>query len=367
MDILRRIRIAIWLVLIALWAVTVYQYLGPEPDEDLPRPLPLRRSLTSLFSPPSGPPRPADIPAGIPPDEFLALVKPPPETIGAAPPAESHPSLNAPFEWGGVGRGPAAPPSAGPAPAPAPGPEPQVPPGFAKTELKHFNVYGEGGKAPDWFCSLLETLYANLMIDLSDFTPWTDSQKVSIFFFKTERSYLLVTGRPSWSGGCSSVPDREIYIYNGADVQGILAHELCHIYYDGFFIGGKPDPLWLSEGMATVMQVEKGLAAPLWLGPNLRLIKKGEGMSFPRLMGYDSLEGLPLPKTEIWYTEAYTVVRLLLRLQYRASFYRFSLALKEGKPLGKALFSGYGMPLDSAQNLQLIWRYNMDVRSTTRS
>ena len=61
--------------------------------------------------------------------------------------------------------------------------------------------------------------------------------------YRSQDTYRQVTGRPAWSGGASSVPKRRVYVYESDELPGILAHELCHIYYDGFYLDGRPDPL----------------------------------------------------------------------------------------------------------------------------
>src|SRR5207302_16947 len=112
-----------------------------------------------------------------------------------------------------------------------------------------------------------------------------------------------------------SVPKRKVYLYESEELPGILAHELCHIYYDGFFIEGQPDPLWLSEGMATLLQVERGLAAPNWLRENMDILERGGGFSMSELMSVTTTADSPDDKVRLWYAQSYSVVRFLVRSQ----------------------------------------------------
>ena len=71
---------------------------------------------------------------------------------------------------------------------------------------------------------------------------------------RRSRSMIKLCSRPAWSGGASSVGKRKLYVYESEELPGIVAHELTHIYFDGFFLDGTTDPLWLSEGMATLVE-----------------------------------------------------------------------------------------------------------------
>lgn len=259
---------------------------------------------------------------------------------------------------------PAAEPKARPAPRKKQGAaaDQEAPKGFVKKQTRHFLVYSEDTPPSLEFLETLESLHANIMLDLAAFSPWARDERVSIFLFRTQESYQRVTGRPSWSGGASSVKRRKIYLYESAEVVGILAHELCHIYFDGFFSNGRDNPLWLSEGMATLVQTERGLAAPNWLQPNLRVLKGGKGYPITKLVDVDKTTGASDDDIRLWYTQSYSVVRFLIRSQYRSSFYKFCRYLRDGTPFEEALYRSYGMPFNRAKALEYAWRY--DIQSS---
>jgi hypothetical protein len=407
MDVLLRLRVLIWVLVISLWGVMVYQYLGEDEKEAAMRPVvnpypaagetialaptpdenpaePPDRSLVAAVGspavlPPSVPPRVA---APAPPGRAASVdparnVLPPAGAVGPAPPAEhgETPSVSA-----------EAPPSA-PAPAPRaarspaakgalrrsrledrslPLPDPPIPQGFQKSVTRHFNVYAEEYEASDRFLELIENLHGNLMLDLAPFSPWASDQKVSIFLFKSQEAYRRVTGRPPWSGGASSVPKRKVYVYESEELPGILAHELTHIYFDGFFLGGSTDPLWLSEGMATLLQVERGLSAPNWLRENLAKLEGGEGLPFETFMDVSTTSGWSDDKVRLWYAEAYSVVRYLIRTQYRSSFYKFASYIRDGRPVPEALYRAYGAPYTRVRALEIAWRHEVSRSSLDR-
>jgi hypothetical protein len=377
MDVLLRLRVLIWVLVISLWGVMVYQYLGedekesaamrpvvnpyPNPETSAPAPLPDQNPAPAnpSLAPAPEPAASSDAPnlvAAQPAAPALIvpgktenpanMVTPPPGDVAPAPEGERR-------ETPSVEETPAAPPPAAPAPAPrrviigaaranprrsrredrsTPLPDPPVPEGFQKSVTRHFNVYAEQYEASDRFLELIENLHGNLMLDLAPFSPWASDQKVSIFLFKSQDAYRRVTGRPPWSGGASSVPKRKVYVYESEELPGILAHELTHIYFDGFFLDGSTDPLWLSEGMATLLQVERGLAAPNWLRENLGVLEKGGGLPFEPFMDVTTTSGWTDDKVRLWYAQAYSVVRYLIRTQYRSSFYKFASYLRDGRP-----------------------------------
>ncbi len=361
----------------------VYQYLGeeekdmakmkriapytaaqhvPETDVSLIRP-----PETTVYAPAALPPSvpqtlppvtpPAAIPVNPPASDTGLNVIPSSEYIGPAPSTTRRT----------VAENPAVAPVA-PAPRPrathsredrtAPADMP-TPPGFVRSSSRHFLVFAEQYPASERFIELIESLHSNLMLDLAPFTPWANNERTTIFLFKNQDTYRRVTGRPVWSGGASSVGKRKLYVYESEELPGIVAHELTHIYFDSFFLNGTTDPLWLSEGMATLVQVERGLAAPNWLRENLERLEQGDGFPIDKLTSVTSTVGWPDAKVRLWYAQSYSVVRFLIRTQYRSSFYKFSAHLRDGRPEPEALYRAYGAPYTRMVALEHAWRYEL--------
>ena len=393
MDVLLRLRVLIWVLVISLWGVMVYQYLGEDEKEAT-----AMRPVVNPYSAVDAPlPRIPENPAAAVPDRtvssdapnYVAAVPASPGLLAPGRPAGPEGLIKAPEDATGPAPTPerpedaapvAAPPSA-PAPRPAriaravharpsprrvwredrntPLPDPPVPEGFQKSVTRHFNVYAEQYEASDRFLELIENLHGNLMLDLAPFSPWASDQKVSIFLFKSQDAYRRVTGRPPWSGGASSVPKRKVYVYESEELPGILAHELTHIYFDGFFLDGTTDPLWLSEGMATLLQVERGLSAPNWLRDNLGALEAGGGLPFESFMGVTTTSGWTDDKVRLWYAQSYSVVRYLIRTQYRSSFYKFAAYIRDGRPVPESLYRAYGAPYTRVRALEIAWRHEV--------
>lgn len=384
MDVLLRLRVLIWALVLSLWGIMVYQYLGEEESE--------ARQMQFVANPYKGiaPPEPTAEQLAAANAELLrakaeaaaavAAAAAAPPQVDPIPPQEvaMANSPGAALAPGGpssldfIKQLPAPPPQQRPrAPRPQPrppirhergpraAPDPPVPPGFVKTVTRHFSIYAEGAEASQEFVKILESLHGNLMLDLAAFSPWAADQRVSIFLFKNQDTYRQVTGRPAWSGGASSVAKRKVYVYESEELPGILAHELCHIYFDGFFIDGVNNPLWLSEGMATLIQVERGMAAPNWLRENMEILEGGGGYPISEMMSITTTSGAGDDKVRLWYAQSYSVVRFLIRSQYRSSFYKFSEYLREGKDVQQALYRAYGMPYNRLKALEYAWRYEL--------
>ncbi|MBI4060458.1 MAG: hypothetical protein HY403_03425 [Elusimicrobia bacterium] len=347
MDVLLRLRVLIWVLVIGLWAVMVYQYLG-EDEAELAK---MQRIAPYDAAPPSPPEAAAGPPPAAPPPSDPTLnVLPSSEHSGPAP----------------RGRAITAAPRRIQDHAAAPGADVPAPQGFVRSDSRHFTVFAEQYPASERFIELIESLHSNLMLDLAPFSPWASNERTTIFLFKNQDTYRRVTGRPAWSGGASSVGKRKLYVYESEELPGIVAHELTHIYFDGFFLKGVPDPLWLSEGMATLVQVERGLSAPNWLRENLERLEAGEGFSIEKLAAVSSTAGWPDAKVRLWYAQSYSLVRFLIRTQYRSSFYKFSAHLRDGRPAPEALYRAYGAPYTRLIALEHAWRYELSRAQTAK-
>ncbi|HVA66050.1 MAG TPA: hypothetical protein VNK24_03895 [Elusimicrobiota bacterium] len=375
MEVLSRIRLLIWLLLLSLWGLMVYQYLG-QGNFDWPVLSGVARNYSPLSQINAGgatssgnlfPSQPQDQTSGSPP-ATLMFPTPPPGAVGSAEPSPSaaqNPSSS--------GRNQPSTAVQVPASANQPAAEPQVsgekltrptliPPDFTRTLTQHFVVYSEGAP-PKSFLHMIELLHGNLMLDLAAFSPWAFDQRVTVVLFNNQKTYHKVTGRPEWSGGATSVERREIFVYESPDLQSIMAHEMTHVYYDGFYLEGHEDPMWLSEGMATFDQVELGLTKPNWLRPNLRILEEGGGYSLKQLMGVTTLNGASDAEVQLWYTEAYSVVRFLTKLPPRNGFYKFSVSIRQGHGVAESLLAGYGMPYNRIQALEYAWRFHLSKLS----
>lgn len=368
MDILAKLRILFWGLVVGLWGLFMYQYMSE--DMAMLKSFRIGGNPFGAFSPA---PKPVLKKYPVPP-QYL-----PPEARTPRPlpgPATGQSSLDL-VTGGGDIKELATPliPEHNPAdksvaPA-ADGDEnyPATPGGFAMKVTRHFVVYEEGTEVSDQLAETLEMLHGNIMLDLVAFSPWTRDRKVYIYYSQTPETYRKLTGRPAWSGGAASLAERKIYVYKSDEAFGILAHELTHIYFDSFFPAGTSSPLWLSEGVATYIQSERGYATPNWLDQNLKLLEGGSGFKLGDLVRIENMQGADEDNVRLWYAQSYSVVRFLMKMKAGDSFYMFCRELRDGKPANQALYRAYGMPYNKLSSLEYAWRYDLKtgkISGTTR-
>lgn len=360
MDILSKLRVLFWGLVIGLWGLFMYQYMS----EDMA----MLKSF-KIGSNPFAAMRPAPKPElkkyPVPPQyQQQTGTQQPVEPL--AGPATGQSSLDL-IKAGGVKEAASTPliPEHTPGDkyvVTAKGSEdnyPETPAGFAMKATRHFVVYEEGAEVSDELAETLESLHGNIMLDLVAFSPWTREKKVFIYYAQTGETYRKLTGRPAWSGGAASLSERKIYVYKSDEAFGILAHELTHIYFDSFFPSATPSPLWLSEGVATYIQSERGFSTPNWLDQNLKLLEGGSGFKLGDLVRIENMQGADEDNVRLWYAQSYSLVRFLMKMKAGDAFYVFCKELRDGKPANQALYRAYGMPYNKLSSLEYAWRYDL--------
>jgi hypothetical protein len=236
---------------------------------------------------------------------------------------------------------------------------------YAVENIKNFLIYKEIPPILKKLITMLGYLRGNLMLDLVIFSPWERYNKVLIYLFDKKMTYHKFTKRPIWSQGTSDLLNRTIYVVNGSGALGILAHELSHIYFDSFFDKYYPSPLWLSEGVAVFMQVERGKQEPAWLKQTLSDIKESGGFSLEKLMSYSSLNGIETQSVQMWYAQSYSVVRFMMKFKNMDVFYQFCKNLRQGHSISGGLYRSYGAPFNKVSSLEYAWRYDLKTNKIT--
>ena len=76
-------------------------------------------------------------------------------------------------------------------------------------------------------------------------------------------------------------------------------------------------------------------------------------------MNVTTTSGWADEKVRLWYAQAYSVVRYLIRTQYRSSFYKFASHIRDGRPAPEALYRAYGAPYTRVRALEIAWRHEV--------
>lgn len=241
--------------------------------------------------------------------------------------------------------------------------KPETISGFKLIETRHFYLYIEEELDNEEIEKDVGYLHGEMMLDLIAFSPWTRDEKVKIYIAKTASKYQEISGRPIWSGGAANLKEKKIYLYKSHEWKGILAHELTHIYFDSFFGGYDKSPLWLSEGMAVYIQVQRGGAKPFWLKENIEKLAGGNFYRLKDLIETKTLDDINEKNVKLWYAQCYSVVYLLLKIQQKDEFYQFCKLIKEGNSISKALYLAYGKPYTTLAALESVWKFEIKKMS----
>ena len=119
----------------------------------------------------------------------------------------------------------------------------------------HFVLYYEDPLAPAGVLNTLEGLHAKLLLDLGVFSPWAYQESIRVYLYKDGKSYAEHTGMNPWAVAHINVQKKTIYGHADSDFQRVLAHELGHLFFSQYFLAKSvAPPLWLNEGVATMME-----------------------------------------------------------------------------------------------------------------
>src|SRR5438045_9286300 len=76
--------------------------------------------------------------------------------------------------------------------------------GWRQTLSPHFVVFHESAWTPSGFVLDLEKMHNRLRMDLSMFSPWMSKERLNLYLYKGQQSYLEGEFKPpKWSNGIS--------------------------------------------------------------------------------------------------------------------------------------------------------------------
>ena len=232
---------------------------------------------------------------------------------------------------------------------------PQPPKGFFSTLTNNYIIFREQMAVTPELKNFIDTIHGNFILDIIPFSLNAEFKRLFLMLFRTRENFTKYTLRPEWSQAATDVSSRSIYLMEGLSFKPVFVHELTHVYFDSFFYPHEP-PLWLSEGYAVYQQSRvQSREENGWLQKNIITLSQKNYINFAEFHEADHLEMYDPLEVELWYTQAYSVVKYLLEKD-KDSFYQFSKNLKENMPIGKALYRAYGMPFNSLKALEYAWQ-----------
>ena len=209
----------------------------------------------------------------------------------------------------------------------------------------HFEVLHESAWSPNSITLELEKMFSTMRLNMAMFAPWMATERSKIYIYSSQGSFLNGEfAPPKWSKGLAYPAKKIVVVYDTGDMvklKAVLAHELTHLYFEGYFAEKlKYPPQWLNEGLAVYLEdivfTEGGpwrRALP-YLGMERRLdFKTFSGAKLDQLGSDDRISD--------WYLQAFGTVSYLYRPQPRLQFKNFCDALRGGEPTEKALWKNY--------------------------
>ena len=232
---------------------------------------------------------------------------------------------------------------------------PQAPKGFFARLTNNYIIFREQFDITQELTDFINNIHGNFVLDIIPFSLDAEFKRLFLMLFRTRENFTRYTLRPEWSQAATDVKSRSIYLMEGPSFRPVLVHELTHIYFDGFFGTAEP-PLWLSEGYAVYQQSKvQSSQDNSWLQKNILTLSRKNYINFEEFNSVKNLDLYSEDEVELWYTQAYSVVKFLLEKD-KDSFYQFSKNIKENMPMGKALYRAYGMPLNTLKALEYAWQ-----------
>lgn len=231
-----------------------------------------------------------------------------------------------------------------------------LPKGFYSAQTNNYLIYREQLAISPQLQTFLEQIHANLVLDVMPFSLFAKFDRIFLMLFRTKNAYTEYTDKPSWSIACANVDDNAVFILENYDFAGNITHEMTHIYFDGFF-APEASPLWLSEGFAVYMQsLAQSKKSNAWLKRQNDVFKSGHYLDFTEFSSAKDLSLYGREDILSWYAQSYSVVNYLLTSKTKDQFYQFAHNLREGMPIGRALYRAYGMPFNTLNALEFAWQ-----------
>jgi len=230
--------------------------------------------------------------------------------------------------------------------------------GFFTWETYRFMIYRESRKVTPKMADLLDTVQGNLVLDLLPFTMVRKPDKILIMLFNNPASYSSFTKRPPWSGASADMASDTLYVIENTGFYPLTVHELTHLYFDGYFLP-QTDPLWLSEGMAVYMQSKADKNPIGWLTRSAAGFAQGRVFPMEEFLDAQTLQNYSSDEAELWYSQAYSLVKYMMNMRTRNEFYQFCDNLKQGMPRHQALYRAYGLPFTDFDVLEKVWLHDL--------
>jgi hypothetical protein len=195
---------------------------------------------------------------------------------------------------------------------------------------------------------------------------WQWENRVKIFIYPDQDSFLKATGQPSWSVGNANYTTKQISGFSGCAQfkTDTLPHEIAHLVFRDFvgFVGEVP--LWLDEGVAQRQEKSKRELINYYARD---LYEKNKLLSLKSLTEMDVRRVAEGVQAQDFYIQAASLVSFLIERYGVDNFTHFCRQLRDGKSLDEALRFAYSSRIGSLDDLEQKWlKYVSEIKITVR-
>lgn len=188
---------------------------------------------------------------------------------------------------------------------------------------------------------------------------WTWEDRVQIFLFATQSSFLSKTSQPAWSTGYA---DRDSRLFNSKTIitfkqeegfsDGLLPHEISHLILHDFIPNAARLPVWFDEGVAQLQEKNKRALARSIMKS---LSQSGSYVPFSQFLNWDIRKEKDPRKARIFYAQSLSVVDYLVTKFGADKFSYLCRQLRDGKDFATALSFVYSGVFHDPQDLEKKW------------
>lgn len=235
----------------------------------------------------------------------------------------------------------------------------------------HFVVYYDPAVGRDAAQTLLrraEDYYRKIgdQIGYNRYTNfWTWDERVKIFVFADQKSFVESTGQPAWATGYA---DRDSQLFKSRVIityrqeqdffDGLLPHEISHLILHDFIVS-QPIPIWFDEGVAQLNEGNKRATADQMMRV---LVAKNKYIALPVLSRWDIRREREPHKVTVFYAESLSLVDFLIKKFGLNAFSQLCRYMRDGKPFEEALRRAYSNYIVSLEDLERQWLEYMNRR-----
>jgi hypothetical protein len=214
---------------------------------------------------------------------------------------------------------------------------PGLDPGAGEVDGQHFKVHAYGSTLPQETSDASEQSFSRLMTD-TGLTAYQPRDMYEIIVYGSQDEYRKKTGQPDWS--FAVVVGNSIYTYYSPVLNGILAHEMTHLFWLEYMNGRLSDQQrWVLEGLAVYEEIQARPRGNEMYGSLLPMLRNAP-------MPIDQLQNMA-PATEraydtsFWYAESESLVRFMIERGGRIGFGQFLGSIQQNQNFDVAIYTGF--------------------------